>query len=153
MAMNSFADPTSIHRAEFPLQWLGECLIHQSILYEGNPDRTNIRERFQYKFEDPQPQEQPAQEEEQQRPPQAPPASVPEAAPAEVPPQAQSEVAMNEDVPTGGEEVLTVPEVTAEPRSSAAEAPVMNGTSELADTTGTAQETPQDDDTEMGGIS
>ncbi|KIW83381.1 hypothetical protein Z517_02626 [Fonsecaea pedrosoi CBS 271.37] len=43
--------------AEFPLQWLGECLIHQSILYEGNTDRTNIRERFLYKFEDPKPQE------------------------------------------------------------------------------------------------
>ncbi|KAJ9615569.1 hypothetical protein H2200_001644 [Cladophialophora chaetospira] len=43
--------------AEFPLQWLGECLIHQSILYEGNPDRTNIRERFLYKFDDPKPQE------------------------------------------------------------------------------------------------
>src|ERR1700761_3441204 len=45
------------NRAEFPLQWLGECLIHQSILYEGNPDRTNIRERFLYKFDDPKPPE------------------------------------------------------------------------------------------------
>jgi hypothetical protein len=31
-------------------------LIHQSILYEGNPDRTNIRERFLYSHEDPKPQ-------------------------------------------------------------------------------------------------
>jgi hypothetical protein len=49
-------------RAEFPLQWLGECLIHHSILYEGNPDTTNIQERFRYKFEVPPPPtaEQPA---------------------------------------------------------------------------------------------
>jgi hypothetical protein len=40
-------------RAEFPLQWLGECLIHQSMLYEGNPDSTNIRERFRYTFDMP----------------------------------------------------------------------------------------------------
>lgn len=42
-----------VNRAEFPLQWLGEHLIQQSILYEGNPDRTNIRERFQYKHDVP----------------------------------------------------------------------------------------------------
>jgi hypothetical protein len=40
-------------RAEFPLQWLGECLINQSILYEGNPDTTNIKERFRYQFDIP----------------------------------------------------------------------------------------------------
>ena len=40
-------------RAEFPLQWLGECLINQSILYEGNPDATNIKERFLYNFDTP----------------------------------------------------------------------------------------------------
>ncbi|KAK6379693.1 uncharacterized protein PV06_00411 [Exophiala oligosperma] len=138
--------------AEFPLQWLGECLIHQSILYEGNPDRTNIRERFQYRFEDPKPQEQSVQQEQQQPPSsEAPPAPEPQAAQAEVPPHAQPEVAMNDDVPTGGEEASTVPGSTAEPTSSAAEAPVVNGTSEQADTT--AQETPKDDDTEMGGTS
>lgn len=37
--------------AEYPLQWLGEHLIQQSILFEGNPDTTNIRERFVYKHE------------------------------------------------------------------------------------------------------
>lgn len=35
------------------MQWLGECLIHQSMLYEGNPDTTNIRERFRYQFDVP----------------------------------------------------------------------------------------------------
>ena len=35
-------------RAEFPLQWLGEHLIEQSILFEGNPDSTRLRERFRY---------------------------------------------------------------------------------------------------------
>ncbi|KPI43543.1 uncharacterized protein AB675_7128 [Cyphellophora attinorum] len=39
--------------AEFPLQWLGEHLIHQSLLYENNPDATNIRERFRYNFDAP----------------------------------------------------------------------------------------------------
>jgi len=37
--------------AEFPLQWLGECLINQSLLYEGNPDSTKIKERFRYNFD------------------------------------------------------------------------------------------------------
>lgn len=41
--------------AEYPLHWLGEFLIHQSLLYEGNPDQTKIRERFLYSFEDPKP--------------------------------------------------------------------------------------------------
>ena len=51
-------------RAEFPLQWLGECLINQSILYEGNTDPTNIKERFRYNFDAPPPvQEQPAESE------------------------------------------------------------------------------------------
>ena len=40
-------------RAEYPLQFLGECLINQSILYEGNPDTTNIKERFRYNFDAP----------------------------------------------------------------------------------------------------
>ncbi|KIW17096.1 hypothetical protein PV08_04287 [Exophiala spinifera] len=136
--------------AEFPLQWLGECLIHQSILYEGNPDRTNIRERFQYKFEDPQPPEQSAQAQAQQEPPQAPPESVPEAAQPEVPPQAQSEATMTEDVPIAGQEASTVSEVPTEPTISTAEAPVVNGTSGLDTAT---PGDPKDDDTEMGGTS
>lgn len=32
----------------YPLQWLGEQLILQSVQYEGNPDVSNIRERFLY---------------------------------------------------------------------------------------------------------
>lgn len=43
-----------VNRAEYPLHWLGEHLIQQSIMFEGNPDTTNIRERFLYKHE-PQP--------------------------------------------------------------------------------------------------
>lgn len=38
-------------RAQYPLQWLGEQLILQSIEFEGNPDATNIRERFVYKHQ------------------------------------------------------------------------------------------------------
>jgi len=38
-------------RAQFPLQWLGEHLIQQSIQFEGNPDSTKIRERFVYEHE------------------------------------------------------------------------------------------------------
>ncbi|KAJ9656893.1 hypothetical protein H2198_004646 [Neophaeococcomyces mojaviensis] len=34
--------------AQYPLQWLGEHLIQQSILFEGNPDSTSIKERFLY---------------------------------------------------------------------------------------------------------
>jgi len=44
---------TPSYSADFPLQWLGECLIHYSTIYEGNPDTTNIRERFKYTFQDP----------------------------------------------------------------------------------------------------
>lgn len=40
-------------RAEHPLQWLGEYLINQSILYEGNPDPTNIKDHFRYSFDAP----------------------------------------------------------------------------------------------------
>ena len=36
---------------QYPLQWLGEQLILQSIVYEGNPDSTKIRERFVYDHE------------------------------------------------------------------------------------------------------
>jgi hypothetical protein len=43
----------NLYRAEYPLQWLGECLINQSILYEGNPDTTNVKERFRYNFDAP----------------------------------------------------------------------------------------------------
>ena len=46
-----FSRSLTICRAQYPLQWLGEQLILQSITYEGNPDSTNIRERFLYKHE------------------------------------------------------------------------------------------------------
>lgn len=39
---------TRYSRAQYPLQWLGEHLIQQSILFEGNPDSTSIKERFLY---------------------------------------------------------------------------------------------------------
>ncbi|KAK5069640.1 hypothetical protein LTS08_007680 [Lithohypha guttulata] len=32
----------------YPLQWLGEQLILQSVQYEGNPDVSHIRGRFLY---------------------------------------------------------------------------------------------------------
>ena len=44
---------TSPKRAEYPLQWLGEHLINQSFLYENNPDKTGIKERFFYNFDEP----------------------------------------------------------------------------------------------------
>src|SRR6201996_8898136 len=93
---------TPSSRAEFPLQWLGECLIHQSILYEGNPDRTNIRERFLYKFDDPKPQEQSANEPAAPEPgapePAAPEPAAPPAVPAlqEVHVEPPSEATMND---------------------------------------------------------
>lgn len=38
-------------RAQYPLQWLGERLIQQSILFEDNPDSTKIKERFVYEHD------------------------------------------------------------------------------------------------------
>lgn len=51
--MDAWSDLNLGDRVEFPLQYLGEALIHQSILYEGNPDSTKIRERFRYNFDAP----------------------------------------------------------------------------------------------------
>lgn len=45
------ADLWGVRRAQYPLQWLGEHLIQQSILFEGNPDATGLRERFVYDHE------------------------------------------------------------------------------------------------------
>ncbi|RMZ92334.1 hypothetical protein DV736_g427, partial [Chaetothyriales sp. CBS 134916] len=42
---------------EYPLQWLGECLINQSILYEGNTEAEKLKERFRYTFPVPQPEQ------------------------------------------------------------------------------------------------
>ncbi|RMZ74895.1 hypothetical protein DV737_g5642, partial [Chaetothyriales sp. CBS 132003] len=38
---------------EYPLQWLGECLINQSILYEGNTEAEKLKEHFRYTFPPP----------------------------------------------------------------------------------------------------
>ncbi|KAK5467849.1 hypothetical protein LTS15_000822 [Exophiala xenobiotica] len=131
--------------AEFPLQWLGECLIHQSILYEGNPDRTNIRDHFLYKFENPKPSEQAAQQ-----PPSAPASAPSDVAPPEEPAQQPPETIVNEEPQTSAD-TSTAPLVPEQPMKSTADVPVTNGVSETAETT--AEEAPKDGDTEMGGIS
>ena len=139
-------------RAEFPLQWLGECLIHQSMLYEGNPDRTNIRERFVHKFEDPKPEEQYVPAETAPSPVPAP--AGPEPTTADVPDssnlQAEKEMTMDEAASTApppvqpSSESALVPETVQPP-------PVVNGVKEDAAPTVTSP--AKDDDTEMGGVS
>ncbi|RMZ84933.1 hypothetical protein DV738_g431, partial [Chaetothyriales sp. CBS 135597] len=39
---------------EYPLQWLGEYLINQSILFEGNTEAEKLKEHFRYTFPLPQ---------------------------------------------------------------------------------------------------
>ncbi|KAI1618087.1 hypothetical protein EDD37DRAFT_255781 [Exophiala viscosa] len=129
--------------AEFPLQWLGECLIHQSILYEGNPDRTNIRERFLYTFEDPKPQDDSVP---------APPSAPSESAevPQEASAQAHSDAPMDETRATAADPIVVTQEVGTEPEVPIpADAPVANGIKEEADTK--ESEVQRDGDTEMGG--
>ncbi|KEF63757.1 uncharacterized protein A1O9_01735 [Exophiala aquamarina CBS 119918] len=137
--------------AEFPLQWLGECLIHQSIQYEGNPDHTNIRERFVNKFEDPKPEEHPVNGD-------SPTLAVAPAAQEPVPPavpessleQTETEVAMNEAAPADSQPVqpasqsAVVPDIVQTPT-------VVNGVQEERPPAVTSP--ARDDDTEMGGIS
>ncbi|KAL2444532.1 hypothetical protein ABEF95_017000 [Exophiala dermatitidis] len=129
--------------AEFPLQWLGECLIHQSILYEGNPDRTNIRERFLYKFDDPKPQSeatsatthpedpatQPQEQPEGRQEPSAPETTVTTAEPAAAP-------------------EVSVPQPTPEK-----DAQVTNGVHEEEKKPEEESVAARDVDTEMGGTS
>jgi hypothetical protein len=138
-AQNSATDAKSSDRAEFPLQWLGEALIHQSIVYEGNPDRTNIRERFLYEHEDPKPQtsvlegssggtaetQQPMAEHAQT---QDPPSEAPRQTPVD------EGVSMHEDAKI--------------PAESTTEAPVTNGVKVEGHT---AEADGKDADTEMGG--
>ncbi|KIW22994.1 uncharacterized protein PV07_11230 [Cladophialophora immunda] len=147
--------------AEFPLQWLGECLIHQSILYEGNPDHTNIRERFLYKFDDPKPQEPADASNAAPAPAPAPthrsPSAQPEPAPAPVPQQEPTdlppELPMNEandataeqPEPTQPSDGDTAPQATP-----ITEEPVVNGVKEEEARVGDAT---RDVDTEMGGTS
>ncbi|KIX01662.1 uncharacterized protein Z518_09388 [Rhinocladiella mackenziei CBS 650.93] len=126
--------------AEFPLQWLGECLIHQSILYEGNPDRTNIRERFLYTFEDPKPQEEPTP---------APAQPEPVEATQQTDAQERPEVVMN-DSTEGAVEAPPAPQELAPQPAPVTEATAVNGVKDDGDAT-EAQHVPRDGDTEMGG--
>lgn len=140
------------NRAEFPLQWLGECLIHQSILYEGNPDATNIRERFAYKFEDPKPQEK-----------------HPSPAPAEGDPvQTESGLGQPDSIDPSVEppsDISRTEAAPAEPAPSTSTIPsiaesdsipnqaVVNGISHEEAPPAADTSVPKDDDTEMGGTS
>ncbi|KIX98936.1 uncharacterized protein Z520_05397 [Fonsecaea multimorphosa CBS 102226] len=149
--------------AEFPLQWLGECLIHQSILYEGNPDRTNIRERFLYKFEDPKPQEPADASVAASAPATAPapphrsPSAQPE--PAPIPPQEptvlQPEITMNEaSEGVSGQPQPSQPaaEDDAAPQTApVTEEPAVNGVKEEGEAR--VGDATRDIDTEMGGTS
>jgi len=138
-------------RAEFPLQWLGECLIHQSILYEGNPDRTNIRERFVNKFEDPKPEEQPVTTD------VTTPAvvhaaaeAVPSAGQESSHEQTEPEVTMNEAGPIDSQPVQSASQSAVAPETVEA-APVSNGIQE--EEPSAEASSARDDDTEMGGTS
>ncbi|KAK5045141.1 hypothetical protein LTR84_009474 [Exophiala bonariae] len=139
--------------AEFPLQWLGECLIHHSILYEGNPDRTNIREKFVHKFEDPKPEEQYIPTENATSPAPAP-STLPEPSTADVPNSpnapAEKEITMDEAASTVQQSAQPSSESTLVP-DSAQPPPVVNGVKEDG---ATAVNSPgKDGDTEMGGVS
>ncbi|EXJ88435.1 hypothetical protein A1O1_05365 [Capronia coronata CBS 617.96] len=127
--------------AEFPLQWLGECLIHQSILYEGNPDRTNIRERFLYKFEAPAPHQETTQ-------PTAP--SEPQETQQDKPESERPQVVVDEPIQPALEPVATS-EVPVPETPSGQDMPATNGMKQ--EEKKEEQNTPRDDDTEMGGIS
>ncbi|OCT48929.1 hypothetical protein CLCR_05169 [Cladophialophora carrionii] len=136
--------------AEFPLQWLGECLIHQSFLYEGNPDRTNIREKFLYTFDDPKPVEQVSAESAAPPPPAT--QSATGGSPQGVPPQEQSEVSMAEVVPeisTQQAPPAQTNEISAPQATVTPDIPPVNGVKEE----GGATNQGSDGDTDMGGTS
>ncbi|KIW87711.1 uncharacterized protein Z519_11685 [Cladophialophora bantiana CBS 173.52] len=158
--------------AEFPLQWLGECLIHQSILYEGNPDRTNIRERFLYKFEDPKPQESAdvAAASPAAAPPAEPPHRSPSAQPEQTPMPQPEQTPMPQQEPTELQSEVTMSEAshavaeqpqppqvaeeeTAPQPIPATEEPAINGVKEGEEEAARAGDTSRDADTEMGGTS
>jgi len=136
--------------AEFPLQWLGECLIHQSMLYEGNPDRKNIRERFSYSFEEPKAQEQASAE--------AAAVSIPHSEPDPAAAQSsaqeqQPDASLNNP---SGHAAVQAPSASihgdaVSQSSAAAEAPTVNGVTEDGGAHGADE--AGDADTEMGGIS
>ncbi|EXJ78215.1 hypothetical protein A1O3_09376 [Capronia epimyces CBS 606.96] len=127
--------------AEFPLQWLGECLIHQSTLYEGNPDRTNIRERFLYKFEAPIHQEE-----------------LPTAPAHSEPPEVQQheperpEIAMHESAESTLEPPIAS-EASAPQAPSPQDTTVTNGVKVEEKDEKDEKDLTKDADTEMGGTS
>jgi hypothetical protein len=130
-------------------------LIHQSILYEGNPDKTNIRERFLYQFEDPKPQEQeqavPAAPSETIEAPQEGQASQESEAPQPSQP-AEVQQASESTMDATAEPLIEPSVTTQEPVPHAApetETPVVNGVKAAADAK--EQDAPKDGDTEMGG--
>jgi hypothetical protein len=135
-------------RAEFPLQWLGECLIHQSILYEGNPDRTNIRERFLYQFEDPTPPEETTAE----RAPSEATETLQEVLPQTLPEIMTSEVIETNVEPSSAPPASPAPPSAPQesvPQAVPTDAPVTNGIKVEAETK--EQDVSGDEDTEMGG--
>ncbi|EXJ56780.1 hypothetical protein A1O7_07124 [Cladophialophora yegresii CBS 114405] len=135
--------------AEFPLQWLGECLIHQSFLYEGNSDRTNIRERFLYKFDDPKPVEQAIAD--SAAPPPTAAQSATSGSPQGVPLQEQPEVSLNEasDISTQQAPPAQTNEISTPQATVTADVPPVNGIKEE----GGATHQGTDGDTDMGGTS
>ena len=114
------------------------------MLFEGNPDRTKIRERFLYKFDDPKPQES-LRADAVARTTQA--ASIDRG----VPMQRQSEVSMGEDdITASGQAPAVQSQETALPRAtSISEPPAVNGVQE--DGTVGASHEARDGDTDMGG--
>ncbi|KAL2444556.1 hypothetical protein ABEF95_017053 [Exophiala dermatitidis] len=129
--------------AEFFLQWLGECLIHQSILYEGNPDRTNIRERFLYEFDDPKPQKEETSAPTHPEDPATQPQEQPEVRQEHVGPEAAATT----------EEPAAAPEASAPQATSAQDSQVTNGVHEEEMKPEEGSVAGRDGDTEMGGIS
>ena len=124
-------------RAEFPLQWLGECLIHQSILYEGNPDTTNIRKRFRYNFDLPA---APVEEEPQPAAP-APPNGVESTDQAPTDPAAQAAADVPVPAPdatmVNGEQQVATATKEEEPLPTQSEQPAVTTTQDvdMADST------------------
>merc|ERR1711939_347860 len=110
--------------AEFPLQWLGECLTHQSMLYEGNPDTTGIRERFRYNFEMPT------------EPPQEVPQEEPQAQAQTTNPASTNGVAATETASTD-----SAAQVAASIAVPPADAPMLNGEMEVLEEQNTQDST------------
>jgi len=131
---------------EFPLQWLGEHLIHLSMLNEGNPDSTNIKAHFKYNHD---------------APPPPPPPSAPAAAEikTEEQPPPQESSGVSNDVAAQAEYVngVSLPEAPVAAAEEAevetetvAEAPI-SGEEELFPGVSGASVAPASEDTEMQG--